>query len=82
MLFFFNVLRSVNVFVNLDYLTDNCLKLEGSGYLNHYKCVDTFSSGCPTEPYTDDRLYECKYKKATQYILKSHRFEYLKTILQ
>lgn len=51
---------SVGFLVNLDYLTDNCIKLEGSGYLNHYKCVDNFTSGCPTKPYTDDEIYECK----------------------
>lgn len=40
------------------YEKDNCIKLEGSGYLNHYKCVDNFTSGCPTKPYTDDEIYE------------------------
>lgn len=54
---FFN---SVIFLINLDYLTDNCLKLEGSGYLNHYKCVDIFISGCPTTPYTDEEIYKCK----------------------
>lgn len=40
------------------YQYGNCLKLEGVGYLNHYKCVDKFISGCPTTPYTDDRIYQ------------------------
>lgn len=54
---FFSV---VEFLVYFDYLTDNCLKLEGSGYLNHYKCVDKFISGCPTVPYTDEEIYKCK----------------------
>lgn len=36
----------------------NCVRLEGTGDLNHYRCVERFVSGCPTEPYTDDEIYK------------------------
>lgn len=36
----------------------NCVRLEGTGDLNHYRCVESFVSGCPTEPYTDDEIYK------------------------
>uniref|UniRef100_A0A8W8LYB8 Uncharacterized protein n=1 Tax=Magallana gigas TaxID=29159 RepID=A0A8W8LYB8_MAGGI len=39
------------------YGKDNCLKLEDSGFLNHYKCVDKFTRGCPTTPYYDEEIY-------------------------
>lgn len=39
------------------YEKDNCIKLEGTGYLNHYKCVDKFTSGCPTTPYIDEEIF-------------------------
>lgn len=35
----------------------NCLRLEGSGDLNHYRCVDSFKTGCPTEPYFDEDIH-------------------------
>lgn len=35
----------------------NCLRLEGTGGLNHYQCVDSFKTGCPTEPYYDEEIY-------------------------
>lgn len=37
---------------------DNCLRLEGTGDLNHYRCRNRFISGCPTMPYTDERLFK------------------------
>lgn len=40
------------------YGKDNCIKLDGTGYLNHYKCADKFISGCPTMPYTDEDIYD------------------------
>uniref|UniRef100_K1QIW9 Uncharacterized protein n=1 Tax=Magallana gigas TaxID=29159 RepID=K1QIW9_MAGGI len=42
------------------YEKDNCIKLDGAGYLNHYKCADKFISGCPTMPYTDENIYDSK----------------------
>nr|XP_022297396.1 uncharacterized protein LOC111106843 isoform X2 [Crassostrea virginica] len=39
------------------FLQGNCVRLEGSGDLNHYDCSE-FSSGCPNEPYFDDELYK------------------------
>lgn len=44
---------------NYNLLTGNCLKLDGTGNLNHYNCEERFVSGCPTEPYTDDEIYKC-----------------------
>lgn len=41
-------------------MTGNCVRLEGTGDLNHYSCVDRFTSGCPTEPYQDDKIFKCK----------------------
>lgn len=37
----------------------NCLRLEDTGDLNHYNCVERFDSGCPTKPYLDNAIYEC-----------------------
>lgn len=42
------------------YIKGNCLRLEDKGELNHYPCVERFSSGCPTEPYGDDEIYKCE----------------------
>lgn len=44
---------------NYNRLTGNCLKLDGTGNLNHYNCEERFVSGCPTEPYTDDEIFKC-----------------------
>lgn len=41
------------------YLTGNCLRLEGSGYLNHYSCVERFNNGCSLAPYFDDEIFKC-----------------------
>lgn len=38
------------------YGPDNCVRLEGRGYLNHFNCVG-FSSGCPSTHYNDDEIY-------------------------
>lgn len=46
---------------NYNPLTGNCLRLEGTGDLNHYNCAERFVSGCPTEPYTDDEIYKCTF---------------------
>lgn len=35
----------------------NCLRLEGTGDLDQYRCVDNFETGCPTEPYLDEEIY-------------------------
>lgn len=40
------------------YEKDNCIKLEGTGYLNHYECADKFISGCPTMPFIDEEIYD------------------------
>lgn len=40
------------------YEKDNCIKLEGTGYLNHYECADKFISGCPTMPFIDEDIYD------------------------
>lgn len=45
----------------MKFWTGNCVRLEGTGGLNHYNCVDTFISGCPTSSYTDDNIYKCEY---------------------
>ncbi|XP_052682874.1 uncharacterized protein LOC128163341 [Crassostrea angulata] len=36
---------------------DKCVRLEGTGYLNHYDCSE-FSSGCPSTAYYDDAIYK------------------------
>lgn len=36
---------------------DNCVRLEGTGYLNHYNCKE-FSSGCPSMAYFDTEIYK------------------------
>lgn len=42
------------------YMTGNCLRLEGTGNLNHYNCEDRFIRGCPNTPYTDEEIYKCR----------------------
>lgn len=44
-----------------NYLTGNCVRLEGTGDLNHFRCAERFKSGCPTEPYTDEEIYKSEY---------------------
>lgn len=41
-------------------LLDNCIKLEGIGYLNYYECVDKFISGCLMMLFIDEDIYDCK----------------------
>lgn len=36
---------------------EKCVRLEGTGYLNHYDCGE-FSSGCPSMAYNDDAIYK------------------------
>lgn len=36
----------------------NCVKLEGTGDLNHHRCKETFITGCPQTPYYDDEIYK------------------------
>lgn len=36
----------------------NCLRLDGTGDLNHFRCAEKFKSGCPTNPYTDEEIYK------------------------
>lgn len=43
-------------------MTDNCVRLEGTGDLNHYNCLERFITGCPNTSYTDDNIYESKYE--------------------
>lgn len=45
-----------------DNLIDNCIKLEGFGYLNYYRCVDKFICCWLMVFYIDEEIYECKYK--------------------
>lgn len=40
------------------YGKDNCVRLEGTGDLNHYNCLERFITGCPNTSYTDDNIYE------------------------
>nr|XP_022297619.1 immune-associated nucleotide-binding protein 8-like isoform X2 [Crassostrea virginica] len=40
------------------YGPDNCVRLEGTGDLNHFHCVDSFISGCPNEAYIDEEIYK------------------------
>nr|XP_022297443.1 uncharacterized protein LOC111106871 isoform X2 [Crassostrea virginica] len=35
----------------------NCVRLEGTGNLNHYNC-SKFDKGCPHEPYVDEEIYK------------------------
>lgn len=42
------------------YFTGNCVLLDGTGDLNHFRCKDKFNEGCPTKPYNDDEIYKCK----------------------
>ncbi|XP_062607057.1 uncharacterized protein LOC134268830, partial [Saccostrea cucullata] len=35
----------------------NCVRLEGSGYLNHYNCEERFLYGCPNVSYIDEEIY-------------------------
>lgn len=44
-----------------NYLTGNCVRLEGTGDLNHFKCAERFKSGCPTKPYTDEEIYKSEF---------------------
>ncbi|XP_048741997.2 ankyrin-1-like isoform X3 [Ostrea edulis] len=39
------------------YGPDNCVRLEGTGDLNHYRCSNTFLYGCPDKPYYDNEIY-------------------------
>lgn len=57
--FNFNLNQNRIIWID-NYLTGNCVRLDGTGDLNHYSCVDRFTSGCPTKPYQDDRIFECK----------------------
>lgn len=43
-----------------DYLIGNCIKFDVFGYLNYYKCVDKFISGCLMMLYIDEEIYDCK----------------------
>lgn len=45
--------RKLSLFKN-----GNCVRLEGTGDLNHFRCAERFKSGCPTKPYTDEELYK------------------------
>lgn len=45
--------RKLSLFQN-----GNCVRLEGTGDLNHFRCAERFKSGCPTEPYTDEEIYK------------------------
>lgn len=60
-------------------LTGNCLRLEGTGDLNHLRCVERFVSGCPTEPYADDEIYKCTFssfsKSFKKYIFLEYNYE-------
>lgn len=45
--------RKLSLFQN-----GNCVRLEGTGDLNHFRCEERFKSGCPTEPYIDEEIYK------------------------
>lgn len=40
------------------YAQGNCVLLEGTGDLDHYKCVEKFNSSCPSEYYYDEEIYK------------------------
>lgn len=37
---------------------DNCVKLEGTGDLDHYNCKERFNSSCPKTSYYDEDIYK------------------------
>lgn len=39
-------------------MIDNCVKLEGTGDLDHYNCKERFNSSCPKTPYYDEDIYK------------------------
>lgn len=59
--------RPVSLFKN-----GHCVRLEGTGDLNHYRCEDKFQRGCPTEPYTDEEIY--KYPACLEINVRFHCF--------
>lgn len=59
--------RPVSLFKN-----GYCVRLEGTGDLNHYRCEDKFQRGCPTEPYTDEEIY--KYPACLEINIGFHCF--------
>nr|XP_034327319.1 uncharacterized protein LOC105331374 isoform X2 [Crassostrea gigas] len=36
----------------------NCVVLEGTGDLDHYRCVEKFNRSCPSTPYYDEEIYK------------------------
>ena len=53
----YNETRYVDIYF-FKFFEGNCLRLEGTGDLNHYSCTE-FDTGCPDEPYTDEEIYKC-----------------------
>lgn len=52
-------LKIIYIYIYKTRLIGHCVRLEGTGDLNHYRCEDKFQRGCPTEPYTDEEIYKC-----------------------
>lgn len=67
---------SINIFKITNYLGekspfDKTSLKTGTGDLNHYRCVERFTSGCPTTPYTDDEIYTRRSIFCSRHIIQS-----------
>lgn len=54
-------MKPSNISQNAEFLTGNCVVLEGEGDLDHYRCVEKFNRSCPSTPYYDEEIYKCKW---------------------
>lgn len=58
-IFFIGITLAFNI---SDKIEGYCVRLEGTGDLNLYDCLD-FEIGCPDKIYTDEEIYKCKQPK-------------------
>lgn len=58
----------------LIFLIGNCLKLDGIGDMNYYKCVNKFISGCLMVFYIDEEIYKCKLICVLRYLCMLYIF--------
>lgn len=74
------VIRWVQISINIFKITnhlgekspfDKTSLKTGTGDLNHYRCVERFTSGCPTTPYTDDEIYTRRSIFCSRHIIQS-----------
>lgn len=68
---------SINIFKITNYLGekspfDKTSLKTGTADLNHYRCVERFTSGCPTTPYTDDEIYTRRSIFCSRHIIQSN----------